>query len=158
MATKKRSAKRKTQNSVLKKRQEPVNPEDIHLVQGKGSKGRGGDPGGAYWHINVVDQRVGCVYINVIDEAPFGRHASLQIKVNVQHQGRHIGGVAYRKACEQSEHNEVIAHMRKSNIASRRAAEAAGFQVVEDTSIPQLAMIWRREPKHDYASSTTLIS
>jgi len=147
MATQKRSTKQKPQKQASKTPQEPVNPEDVHLRRGKGSKSRGGDPGGAYWHIYVGEQRAGYVYINVIDEPPFGQHASLQIHVNARQRGRHIGRIAYRQACEQSEHNEVIAHMRKSNIASRRAAEAAGFQRVEDSSIPQLAMSWQREPK-----------
>lgn len=130
MATQKRSTKRKTAKPIPKKQQrEPVNPEDVRLVKGKGSKGRGGDLGGAYWHIHLNEQRAGYVYINVINEAPFGQHPSLQIKVNEQYQGRHIGRVAYRLACELSEHDEVIIHMRKSNIASRRAAEAAGFQM-----------------------------
>jgi RimJ/RimL family protein N-acetyltransferase len=147
MATQKRSAKHKTQNQEPKTPRQPTNPEDIRLVRGKGSKGRGGGEGGAYWHIYIGEQRAGYVYINVINEPPFGQHASLQIHLNARQRGRHIGRVAYRKACEQSEHNEVIAHMRKSNIASRRAAEAAGFQVVEDASILQLAMLWKREPR-----------
>jgi ribosomal protein S18 acetylase RimI-like enzyme len=153
MATQKRSTKRKplkrkTPKPAQKKQAgEPINQADVVLVKGKGSKERGGGLGGAYWHIHLGEKRVGFVYINIIDEAPFGQHASLQIKVNLQYQGRHIGRTAYRQACEQSGHNEVIIHMRKSNTASRRAAEAAGFEVVEDTSIPQLAMIWRRESK-----------
>jgi len=147
MTTQKREALKKTQKQAPKRPREPVKPEDVCLVPGKGSKGRGGGRGGAYWHIYVGEQRAGSVYINVIDEPLFGQHASIQIQVNARQRGQHIGRLAYRKACDQSEHNEVIAHMRKSNLASRRAAEAAGFQVVEDDSIPQLAMIWRREPK-----------
>jgi hypothetical protein len=35
--------------------------------------------------------------------------------------------MGYRIACENSQYDVVYAHMRKSNIASRRAAEEAGF-------------------------------
>lgn len=127
-----------------------VNPNEIRLVRGKGSKQRGGGAGGFYWHIYVGETRAGYVYINIIDEPPFGEHPSIQIFINKNKQGQHIGRHAYRMACEQSDHEFVIAHMRKSNIASRRAAEIAGFTIVEDMNIPQLAMIWRC---HDQNSS-----
>jgi RimJ/RimL family protein N-acetyltransferase len=71
-------------------------------------------------------------------------HASIQIHVNQAQRGRGIGRIAYREACEQSGHDRIIAHMRKSNVASQRAAAAAGFEVVEDPAIAQLAMAWRR--------------
>lgn len=129
------------------KKPEVVKSEDIHLVKGTGGPNRGGGPGSSYWHIYVTDKRVGYIYINVIEESPFGEHASIQIHINKDQRGRHIGRVAYKLACEISEHDEVIAHMRKSNTASKRAAEEAGFHVVEDQQIPQLAMIWRRTRK-----------
>jgi hypothetical protein len=158
MATQKQSAKPKVRKHATKAQREPVNPENVRLVQGKGSKGRGGSPGGSYWHIYVGEERAGYVFINVIDETPFGKHASIQISVNAKHRNRQIGRVAYRLACEQSEHDEVVAHMRKSNLASKRAAEEAGFKVIEDASIPQLALIWRREPSNGHDSATTLSS
>jgi len=123
---------------------QPVDPSEIHLVQGKGSKGKGGDPGGHYWHIYVRETRAGFVFINSIDEKPFGKHASIQIKINTKLQNRGIGRVAYRLACEKSTYDTVFAHMRKSNLASKKAAEAAGFQVFRDHEISQLAMVWKR--------------
>jgi len=122
-----------------------VRAEEVRLERGKGTKSRGGDRGGSYWHIFVFEERVGHVYVNVIDEQPFGTHPSIQIFLNKDQQGRRIGRVAYRLACEASGYDEVFAHMRKSNVASRRAAEEAGFSVVEHESIPQLAMVWRRK-------------
>lgn len=121
-----------------------VDPATVRIEAGKGSAGRGGGPGGHYWHIYVGETRVGYVYINVLDEPPFGKHASIQIHINQTHRGRGIGSVAYRLACEESSHNEVIATMRKSNTASQRAAAHAGFKLIEDTKIPQLAMRWTR--------------
>lgn len=158
MATQKQSAKPKVRKQTTKVRREPVNPESVRLVQGKGSKDRGGGSGGSYWHIYVGEERAGYVFINVIDELPFGQHASIQISVNAKHCNRRIGRVAYRLACEQSEHDEVVAHMRKSNLASKRAAEEAGFTVVEDENIPQMAMIWRRQLSNGHDSATTLSS
>jgi hypothetical protein len=126
------------------KRLERVDPAIMRLEAGKGSADRGGGPGGHYWHIHLGETRVGHVYINMLDEAPFGEHASIQIHINQTHRGRGIGSVAYRLACEQSGNDEVIATMRKSNLASQRAAAQAGFKVIEDMKIPQLAMRWTR--------------
>lgn len=122
-----------------------VDPTTIRLMPGKGSAGRGGEPGGHYWHIYAGEIRAGYVYINLIDEAPFGKHASIQIHINQAQRGRGIGRIAYLTACNESSHNLIVAHMRKSNVASQRAAAAAGFEIVEDPTIAQLAMAWRRE-------------
>jgi RimJ/RimL family protein N-acetyltransferase len=86
------------------------------------------------------------VYINVIEEAPFAQHASIQIHINQMHRGRGVGKIAYRLACEQSGHDTVVAHMRKSNVPSQRAAAAAGFVLVDDPTITQLAMRWTTNP------------
>lgn len=135
------------QKSNVPERGKEISPENIHLVAGKGGTGRGGGQEGKYWHVYVNEKRVGYIYINRINEPPLGEHASIQLHINKGQRGKHIGRTAYRLATEQSEYNEVIAHMRKSNVASRRAAEAAGFQVVPHDQIAQLAMIWRRERK-----------
>ena len=125
-------------------RHKKVDPASVRLEPGKGSAGRGSGQDAHYWHIHLDETRVGHIYINVLDEAPFGKHASIQIHINQTHRGRGIGSVAYRLACEQSGHDVVIATMRKSNLASQRAAAQAGFKVVEDMKIPQLAMRWTR--------------
>lgn len=122
-----------------------IDPNTVRLVLGKGSPTRGGGSGGHYWHIYAGDVRAGHVYINVIDEPPFGKHASIQIHVNQKLRGRGIGRIAYRLACEQSAHDVVFAHMRKNNIASQRAAAAAGFEVVNNPGISQLVMKWTRQ-------------
>jgi hypothetical protein len=124
--------------------QTPVDPALVRLVPGKGSAGRGGEEDGHYWHIHAGEARAGYIYINIIDEPPFGKHPSIQIHINQSQRGRGIGRIAYRAACEASGHHMVIAHMRKSNVASQRAAGAAGFEIVDDPVITQLAMVWRR--------------
>ncbi len=124
----------------------PIDPSTLRLVAGKGGPNRGGGKGGHYWHIYAGETRAGHVYINVIDEEPFGKHASIQIQVNKNLHGRGIGRTAYRMACEQSGHDSVFAHMRKGNLASQRAASLAGFEVVNDPAVAQLAMRWTRHP------------
>ena len=119
-----------------------LSPEDIHLVRTPGTPGKGRGPGGEAWRIETSGTRAGEVYINVIDEPPLGTHASIQIFLNQNSQGRHIGRIAYRAACEASQHDTIYAHMRKSNLASRRAAEAAGF--VDATPPGHTQLIMRR--------------
>jgi hypothetical protein len=122
----------------------PVAPEDISLISVKGTRGRGGGPGGQAWRIDVEGKRAGIVFINFIDEPPIGPHASIQIYLNAPSQGRKIGRVGYRKACEASPYNAVYAHMSKLNVASWRAAEEAGFVDATPTGAIQKVMIWRR--------------
>jgi Acetyltransferase (GNAT) family len=144
-AAKQREKRKRVAKAILTSALPAVTAKDVRLEKGKGTKLRGGGPKGSYWHIFIGEERAGHIYVNIIDQHPFGTHPSIQIFLNKDQRGRHIGRVAYRLACEASGCNEVYAHMRKSNIASRKAAEEAGFSVVEDDSIPQLAMVWRRK-------------
>ncbi|MER9006388.1 GNAT family N-acetyltransferase [Mesorhizobium sp. M0862] len=121
-----------------------VQPDLVVLTPTKGTAERGGGPGGEAWKIETNGRRAGVVFINVIDEPPVGRHASIQIYLNKPSQGRRIGRVAYRKACEASRYDVIYAHMRKSNLASRRAAEEAGFKEDARPGATQLLMVWRR--------------
>lgn len=118
-------------------------PKDVSLVPGKGAKGTGGGLGGHYWHIYEHNKRVGKVFINVIEDTVLGRHSSLQIFLNKNAQGRGIGRIAYKRACETSGLDMVYIHMRKSNTASRRAAAAAGFMDLDIAGIAQHAMVWK---------------
>jgi RimJ/RimL family protein N-acetyltransferase len=121
-----------------------VDPGDVHLERGSGTRGRGSGPGEAYWHILVNGTSAGNVFINVIDEAPIGLHASIHIKINIAWQGRGVAKQAYLLASKASQHDTIYAHMSKSNIASRVAAEHADYTVVNDIEVPQLLMVWNR--------------
>ncbi|WP_157007962.1 GNAT family N-acetyltransferase [Xenophilus azovorans] len=121
-----------------------VSANEVALVAMQGTEGKGKGPGGEKWRIEVADVRAGEVYINVIQEPPLGLHASLQIYLNIKSQGRGIGRIAYAKACEASQHSTIYAHMRRSNIASRRAAEAAGFVDATPAGFTQLILRWDR--------------
>lgn len=157
MVTKEVAKKQKNKRRVRRKstapkaathpvKHQPVDPNTVTLVEGSGGPKRGGGTGGHYWHIQAGNQRAGHVFINIIEDEFFGPHASVQIHLNQSARGKQIGRVAYRLACEQSSHDKVYAHMRKSNVASRRAAEEAGFRVITDERIPQLSMVWQRQP------------
>ena len=124
-----------------------IDPEKVRLVAKPGGEGKGAGPGGEYWDVMADDARAGEVFVNVIDEPPVGRHASLQIFLNTDRLGAGIGRVAYRKAAEASAHEILHLHMRKSNHASRLAAEAAGFEDVTPPGARQL--ILRRVRKTD---------
>lgn len=111
-------------------------------MAGKGSKGRGGDPGGFYWHIFYGERRAGHIYINLQEDATGWNAAFINIQVNAACQNRGIGTAAYALAAKASGYDVVYAQMRKSNVMSRRAAEHAGFKVVDRPEERQLLMMW----------------
>lgn len=121
-----------------------INPGKVELVQKPGSKDKGGGPDGEYWDVMVDGVRAGEVFVNVIDEPPLGTHASMQIFLNQMDQGKGIGRAAYRKAADASRHDPLYLHMRKSNLASKLAAEAAGFK---DTALPGVAQLILKRTK-----------
>ena len=126
---------------------EKVSPATVELVSTNGTPGKGGGPGGHSWVIKAVGVRAGVIYINFIDEPPLGQHASIQIFLNKQSQGRGIGRVAYRMASEASQYDVIYAHMRKANVASRRAAEQAGYVDASPPGYAQLIMRWDRKDR-----------
>jgi hypothetical protein len=120
-------------------------PEDeLKLIRTKGTKGRGGGSDGEAWRIEWDGKRAGQVFINLIEQASVGKHASIQIYLNLVSQGRGIGSLCYQWACEHSRYDVIYAHMQKSNIASARAAEKAGFVDETPAQDRQKLMVWRR--------------
>lgn len=119
--------------------------EEISLERGKGGRETGGGKGGFYWWIDAGEKRAGKVYINWVDIEPIGKHASIQIFLNKQSQGKHIGRFAYAKACKASSYDEIYAHMRKNNVASCKSAQAAGFEIVNMPGVAQLLLKWSRK-------------
>lgn len=117
---------------------------NVRLVAGPGSDGRGGGPNGRFWHIYDGSRRAGSVWINQAEDSQLGTHASLTIELNKANRGKGIGRRAYRMAAEASGHDEVWLHMRRSNTASRKAAEHAGFTEINVPGASQLAMRWQR--------------
>ena len=122
----------------------PIACQDISLQRGKGNSLKGGGSGGCYWHIYVGTNRAGSVYINFIEDLSLGKHGSIHLFINESMRGRHIGRCVYQKACELSPFDIVYAHMRKSNIPSKKAALKAGFVEYPCTGEKQLILKWHR--------------
>jgi len=107
----------------------------VYLRAGKAGPGRE-----RFWHVYEGDRRAGGVWLNA-RTTPEAR-ATLTIQLNQASRGRGIGRVAYRLAADATDEPEVWLHMRRGNVASRRAAQHAGFVVVDDPSDAQLVMRW----------------
>lgn len=143
---------RRSSSSVERKPRHPPTPKtkpregemvqngDVELRRGRGSHVKGGMSGGSFWHIYHQDTRAGSVFVNYDGETG---QASVQIFLNRKSQSRGIGRIAYRRACEECGHSEVYAFMRRNNIASLRAATAAGFREVPPHTA-QVTMVWKR--------------
>lgn len=138
-------AKNKAESNRWKKRFEildhfkssTLNITDVKFI--KGSKKN-------YWHIFLNQQRVGRVFITECECPYAGKnkfHHSIQIHINLPFRGRGIGSLAYFTACEKSELDKIYAHMRKSNIASLKAARVAGFVEIIDRN-RQLTLVWEK--------------
>ena len=132
---------KKAKNKVVSS----VKEEDVTLIPGKGTKASGGGRGGHYWNVFCQDKRAGKAFINFINEKPLGEHPSLQIFLNKDSQGKHIGRYAYMQACKLSQYDKVFAYMSKKNIPSIRAATAAGFAQILANKTRQVIMQWIRK-------------
>lgn len=117
-----------------------VEEKDVVLKIGKGSIESGGMQGGFFWHIYHKEERAGKVFINYDKNRS---RAEIQIFINQKNQGKGIGRIAYKKACESSQYTEIYATMKKSNTASLKAAFAAGFRTIPSES-NQVQMLWSK--------------
>jgi hypothetical protein len=143
---KKKIVKRKSTNKVRyihppltkKRKGARVYSTDVSLKRGRGASNTGGMAGGYFWHIYYKAERAGKIYVNYNKST---KQADIQIFINQKSQGQGIGRIAYRKACEESKYTEIYATMRKNNIASIRAASAAGFTMIPSAT-HQVAMLW----------------
>ena len=138
---------KKAKLTSKKKVPEMIEEATVELKAGKGTKKSGGGLGGHYWNIFYNEKRAGKVFINLINEEPLGQHPSLQIFLNKASQGKHIGRVAYRQACELSQYDVIYAYMSKKNLPSIKAARAAGFVQILAETTKQVIMQWTRKKK-----------
>ena len=127
----------------MSNKQMPASKEEILLKEGSGSRLHD-KTRGKYWHIFLKDTRVGKIYIDFIENEVLGNHPAIDIFINQQFQGLGIGKHAYSLACEKSGLDFVYMHTRKSNIASIKAASAAGFVEVNDIRFRQTVMVWKK--------------
>lgn len=118
--------------------------EDITLVEGKSTKLSNSDYS-HYWHIFFQDQRAGRVYITSVISDDKATQGAITVEINKQLRGLGIGTIVFRRAAELSQYDEVVADIRKSNMASRIAAERAGFKEIDNRKGTGLKMIWHRK-------------
>lgn len=143
-ARRRRPSASKDESEVEERKEKRLTPDDIQLVPGKGSA----KEVMFYWHIFTEEQRRGYVSIIESEFEGIGSGPSIQIFINKKDQGKHIGSCAYEAACLASGLPEVYAHMRKSNIASKKAAMNAGFVIDKRYTGAQLLMVWLRRLAH----------
>ncbi len=122
----------------------PVKADDIEIISTSGTRHKGGGPGCEAWIVMAEGKRAGVAYINLLDDHIRGLHPSFHVFLNRPSQGRQIGRTVYKQCCLLSRYDVIYAHMRKSNTASRKAAEHAGFNDVSVKGDIQLVMVWRR--------------
>ncbi|NVZ45406.1 hypothetical protein HX780_09985 [Pseudomonas tolaasii] len=123
----------------------PLPLDKLEFTRTPGTRERGGGPGGEAWVISVEGKRAGIAFINLVKDEVRGRHASFHVFLNRPSQGRQIGRGAYQYCCQNSQYDVIYAHMRKSNLASRKAAEHAGFKEASAVGDSQLVLVWYRE-------------
>lgn len=130
--------------ATLKKINEQVNYDSIKLIEGKVKKSNSSGHD-FYWHIYANAVRAGQVYIDFVENPVLGRHAAINIFLNQKSQSKGIGRIGYEQACKKSNLDTVYAHMRKNNLASKKAAKAAGFTEITDERFNQVVMIWHNK-------------
>lgn len=101
-----------------------INPNDLKLVA-RTTKRIGKSAPAQYWNIFLNDKRVGKVYINFHTDKDCAAYVTVMINKDMQ--GRGIGTQAFQTACLICEYDVVFAELRRSNKASKRALEKAGF-------------------------------
>jgi RimJ/RimL family protein N-acetyltransferase len=118
---------------------------DVRLEPGKGSPKTGGGLGGHFWKVYFGESMAGRAYINYHENEAGEPRPSVTVMLNQQSQGRGIGTIAFRRAAELSQYDEVYATVAKKNIASRNALERAGYAPAEEKKGAELYMVWRRD-------------
>ncbi|NOU99481.1 GNAT family N-acetyltransferase [Paenibacillus planticolens] len=115
-------------SAVLKSK---ARESEVSLVPGKKEN---------YWHIYYIDNRAGHVVIEKKSKETF---PLITVMLNKKNQGKGIGTIAFRRACELSTYQIIYANISKKNIASLVAAERAGFKIVKISRSGQLVLRWR---------------
>jgi hypothetical protein len=136
--------KRTTKKPFVSSLESRVREEDVQLIEGAGAHKTSGGAGDRYWHIRHLGDRAGRAYINYNETEAGASRPSITVELNERSRNRGIGTIAFRRACELSQYNEVYASVRKSNAASRRALEKAGFKLVEGWTGTGLCLVWKR--------------
>lgn len=134
-----------TKKPSLEKQNQCARNEDVELMRGKLPRNQKELPESYFWKILFQKKSAGKVFIEPTDIDPLGRQPAIQIFLNKKAQGKHIGRIAYERACRLSHYDVVYATMRRNNIASYKAACAAGFREIKNSAFKQSVMKWVRK-------------
>jgi RimJ/RimL family protein N-acetyltransferase len=115
--------------------------KNVELVAGRAKAVPGGKR--LLWHIFHRGRRAGRVSIYCVRRGE-RIDASIDVQLNQRSRGHGIGTIAFRRAAHDSGLPEVLASIRKSNVASRVAATRAGYVPLENQPSGELVLIWRR--------------
>jgi hypothetical protein len=99
------------------------------------------------WKIHVDDEPCGYVKFFPKNDSVFKKHVTVDFKVPIPQQSRHIGRHALSKAIDLSKHRLFVAHLKKSNAASKKTLSAVGFTEAKNYATRQLCMIFRKTLK-----------
>lgn len=104
------------------------------------------------WKIYYKDSLAGKVSIKKSDKP------TLDIHVSKKYRSRGIGSKAIALALKNSDLDKVYAHIRKSNVASIKAARSAGFKESKDAKSRQIIMEWSKKMKPGKFAELTKLS
>lgn len=99
------------------------------------------------WRIKVDGTSCGTVKFTPKSDTIFNKHVTIDFNIPKPKQGLHIGRIALKKAIDKSSYSFFVAHLRKSNTASKKALSAVGFTATAYPGSKQLCMIFRKAIK-----------
>ena len=100
------------------------------------------------WHVFHEGKRAGRVAIVCHEKAGLPPGPTIDVQLNKNSQGRGLGTVVFRRAAELSKRPKILAVIARKNIASRLAAERAGYSQITDGANKDLVLVWRQpDPK-----------
>ena len=114
---------------------EKIEPLRISLEKMSSTKFEG-------WKIKLDSLACGKVKFNPNVNEVFKDHVTVDISISKAMRGRHIARIALKIAIEASTAHFFVAHLRKSNIASKKMLTSVGFQ--EAAFGKQLCMILKK--------------
>lgn len=96
------------------------------------------------WRIEYEGKTCGKIKFIPKSDHFFKKHVTVDFQIQSSLRGKHIGRIALNKAISSSTHSLFVAHLRKSNLPSKKALEAAGFQEIKHPESKQLCMYLKK--------------
>ncbi|WP_194847133.1 hypothetical protein [Candidatus Neptunochlamydia vexilliferae] len=115
-----------------------VLPEDVSITKMASKKFEG-------WKILYDGKSAGYVKFYFKEDDVFQKHVTIDFKVPIPLRGRHIGRIALAKAIDKSTYTIFVAHLRGSNVASKRSLESIGFVLFDYPGSRQLCLLYKKE-------------